>query len=95
MRLTITMDLYARHEDSPQPWTESRVSPGQDVGRARFAEKAFERAESDQTKQVCTGFSSWDGEQGYSARLVVKYVIAPAASEVANALPVAISGVAQ
>jgi hypothetical protein len=95
LSVVTTMDLYARHEDSPQPWTESRVSPGQDVGRARFAEKAFERAESDQTKQVCTGFSSWDGEQGYSARLVVKYVIAPAASEVANALPVAISGVAQ
>jgi hypothetical protein len=87
------MVLYARPEDSPQPWTESRVSPGQAVGRARFADKAFERAESDQTKQVCTGFSSWDGEQGYSARLVVKYVIAPAASEVANVLP--ISGVTQ
>jgi len=88
-----TMDLYARPEDSSQPWTESRVSSGQSVGRARFADKPFERPESDQTKQVCTGFSSWDGEQGYSARLVVKYVTAPAASEVANALP--ISRVAQ
>jgi hypothetical protein len=93
LAVVTTMDLYARPEDSSQPWTESRVSPGQAVGRARFADKPFERAESDQTKQVCTGFSSWDGEQGYSARLVVKYVTAPAASEVANALP--ISGVAQ
>ena len=76
-----TMDLYARPENSSQPWTESRVSPGQPVGRARFADKTFERAESDQTKQVCTGFSSWDGEQGYSARLVVKFVAAAVASE--------------
>jgi len=89
------MDLYARPEDSPQPWTGSRVAPGQDVGRARFADKVFERAESDQAKQVCTTFASWNGEQGYSARLVVKYVIAPAASEVSNAPLVPISGVAQ
>jgi hypothetical protein len=89
------MVLYARAEDSPQPWSESRVDPGHAVGRARFADKAFERAESDQTKQVCTGFSSWDGEHGYSARLVVKYVIAPAASAVSNAVLVPNSGVAQ
>jgi hypothetical protein len=95
LAVVTAMDLFARPEDSPQPWSDSRIAPGQDVGRARFADKAFERAESDQTKQVCTGFSSWDGEHGYSARLVVKYVIVPAASEVANALPVAISGVAQ
>jgi hypothetical protein len=92
--MVTAMDLYARPEDSPQPWSESRVAPGQDVGRARFADKAFERAESDQTKQVCTGFSSWDGEHGYSARLLVKYVIVPAASEVSNALLVPTSAVA-
>jgi hypothetical protein len=78
------MTLFARPEDSLNPWTESRV-PGQDLGRARFADKTFERAESDQTKQVCTDFSSWDGERGYSARLVVKYVMAPAPSEASNA----------
>jgi len=94
LAVVTAMDLYARPEDSPQPWGESRVAPGQDVGRARFADKAFERAESDQTKQVCTGFSSWDGEHGYSARLVVKYANVPAASEASNALPVPTSGVA-
>ena len=95
LAVVTAMVMYARPEDSPQPWSESRVTPGQDVGRARFADKAFERAESDQTKQVCTGFTSWDGEHGYSARLVVKYVIAPAASEVSNAQLVPTSGVAQ
>jgi len=72
-------DLYARPEDSTQPWSESRVAPGQQVGRVRFADKTFERAESDETKQICTGFSSWDGEHGYTARLDLKYGIAPAA----------------
>jgi Flp pilus assembly protein TadG len=95
LAVVTAMVLYARPEDSPQPWTESRVAPGQEVGRARFADKAFERAESDQTKQVCTGFSSWDSEHGYSARFVVKYVIVPAASEVSNAPLAPISGVAQ
>jgi hypothetical protein len=89
------MDLYARPDDSPQPWSESRVAPGHDAGRARFAEKAFERAESDQTKQVCTGFSSWDGEHGYSARLVVKYVMVAAASPVSSALLAPNSAAAQ
>src|SRR5258708_40228965 len=60
LAVVTAMVLYARPEDSSQPWTESRVTPGQQVGRARFADKSFERAESDQSKQVCTGFSSWD-----------------------------------
>jgi hypothetical protein len=89
------MVLYARPEDSAQSWAESQVAPGQDVGRARFADKAFERTDSDQWKQVCTGFSSWDGEKAYSARLVVKYVLAPAASEVSNASLAPIAGVGQ
>jgi hypothetical protein len=94
LAVVTAMALYARPEDSPQPWTESRV-PGQDFGHARFADKTFERAESPQTKQVCTDFSSWDGERGYSARLVVKYVMAPAPSEVSNEQLVPVSGVTQ
>jgi hypothetical protein len=72
--------LYARPENSQQPWAESRVAPGQDVGHARFADKTFERNESEQTKQVCASFSTWDGELAYSARLVVTYGAAPAAA---------------
>jgi Flp pilus assembly protein TadG len=89
------MDLYARPEDSTQPWSESRVAAGQDIGRARFADKAFERAESDQTKQVCTGFTTWDGDKRYSARLVVKYVIAAASNEASNAQLAPISAAAK
>ncbi len=70
--------VYARPEDSPQTWADSKVAPGQDLGKARFADKPFERAESDRTKQICTGFSAWDGEHAYSARLVVRYAAAPA-----------------
>jgi len=95
LAVVTTTVLYARPEDSPQPWSESRVAAGQEAGRVRFADKDFERAESEETKQVCTGFSSWDGEHGYTARLVVKYVIAPAASEVSNALLVPVSAAAQ
>lgn len=85
--------LYARPEESQKPWTDSRVAPGQDVGRARFADKTFERAESEQTKQVCTGFSTWDAEQAYSARLVVTFTHSPAAHEVSQAAVVPISDV--
>jgi hypothetical protein len=78
--------LYARPENSARPWVESRVAPGQDIGRARFAEKTFERSESEHTKQVCTGFSAWDGEQAFSARLVVTYGTSAVAREVSNAV---------
>jgi hypothetical protein len=84
--------LYARPENSPQPWAESRVAPGQDIGRARFAEKIFERDESLQTKQVCTGFSAWDGEQAYSARMVVTFGASTVAREVSNAVVAPIAG---
>jgi hypothetical protein len=85
------MALYARFEDSPQTWTESRVTPGQDVGRARFAGNPFERAESDRMKQVCTNFSAWDGEHAYRARLVVKYAAPPASREVSHVVVAPIS----
>jgi hypothetical protein len=77
--------LYARPDDSSQPWIDSRVAPGQDVGRARFADKPVERPESDLTKQVCAGFSAWDSDHAYSARLVVKYGAAGTTPEAANA----------
>ena len=77
------MALYARPEESPRSWSDSRVAPGQDVGQARFSDKPFERPESDQSRQVCAGFSDWDGQQAYSARLVVKYGPGPAPREAA------------
>jgi hypothetical protein len=84
-------DLYARGESSQRPWAESRVAAGQDLGRARFADAGFERSDSEQTKQVCTSFSSWDADQAYSARLVVTYAApAPAGSAPgASAAPLA------
>ena len=77
--------LYARPEGSTQPWTDFRAAPGQEVGRTRFGDKPFERAESDQTRQVCTGFSTWDGERAYVVRLLVKYSAGPAADTSATA----------
>jgi hypothetical protein len=78
--------LYARPENSPQTWARSRVAPGEDIGRARFAEKIFERSESLQTKQICTAFSAWDAEQAYSARLVVTFGASTVAREVSNSV---------
>ena len=76
--------LYARPEDSQQAWEDSRVAPGGDVGRARFADKLFERTESTRSRQVCTSFSVWDGDHAYSARLMVRYTPAVSAESVAN-----------
>jgi hypothetical protein len=83
---TVTeMVLYARPEGSRQAWGDSRTSAGQDVGRSRFADKPFDRVESDQTRQACTEFAVWDAERAYSARLVVRYALAPAVRVVSHA----------
>jgi hypothetical protein len=83
--------LFARPEDSTRPWADSRVTAGQDIGRARFADKTFERTESERTKQVCAGFFAWDGEQAISARLVIKYAPSSTAPEMSQVVVAPIS----
>jgi hypothetical protein len=85
------LGLYARPEDSPQPWAGSRATPGQEVGRVRFADKTIERAESDQIKQVCVAFSAWDSEHATSARLVVRYAVSPPKPEVSQVVVAPVS----
>jgi hypothetical protein len=87
------IDLYARPDDAPQSGTESPVAPGQDVGHARFADKPFERPESEQTKLACAVFTSWNGTRAYTARLVAKYSFAPIESETSSASLILTSGV--
>lgn len=84
---------YARPEESAQPWGDSRAAPGQDLGQARFVDKAMERSESDQTKQVCSVFASWNGERAYAARLVVTYAVAAAQDGVPHAVLIPVAGV--
>jgi len=68
------VQLYIRSEDSKQPWNESRVQPGQEVGEARFAEKFSERPEEG-AKLVCQGFANWSHDKSRLARIVVKYAL--------------------
>jgi hypothetical protein len=89
--IVIDTGLYARPEDSPRPWADSRVAAGQDAGRSRFADKTTERVESERTKQECAAFSTWDGEQATSARLVVKYAVAPPSAEMSQVVVAPIS----
>jgi hypothetical protein len=80
--------LYARPEGDPRPWVEAAATPGQDIGKARFAEKAVERADTDTLRQVCTNFSAWDGQRSYAARMMVRFSdrrAAPPASQAALA----------
>jgi hypothetical protein len=83
--------LFARPEGSTQPWTDSRVEPGQSAGHVRFADKIVERSESDEAKQVCIDFASWDGEHAYAARLVVTFATPAVGHEVQGAAFVPVS----
>jgi hypothetical protein len=68
------VDLFARAEDSQQPWSEARVTPGQDLRGGRFAASHFERADPDGSRQVCQSFAHWSSDKGRTVRIVVRYV---------------------
>ena len=68
------VQLFARPEDSQQPWSEVRVSAGQDAGHAKFIDAPLERV-IEGGKQVCNGFASWSSDKGRTGRMVVRYTL--------------------
>lgn len=74
------VQLYSRLESSTSPWSEHRVTSGQDVGAGRFIETHFERPDGDKSKDVCQKFAHWNAETGRVVRIVVQYDLQPAAN---------------
>ena len=66
------VDLYVRQSDAAGRWNDSRLTPGQASGQARFAAKPVEIADGAALKQVCIGFAQWS-DQPRTARMVVHY----------------------
>lgn len=69
------VELFARPEESQQPWSEVRVTAGRDLGGGRFATSHFERADADGTRQVCQPFTHWSSDKGRTVRILVRYII--------------------
>ena len=67
------VELYARAEDSQQPWPETRMTPGQVAAAGRFADNYFERPDADGTRLVCQSFAHWNSEKGRAVRILVRY----------------------
>jgi hypothetical protein len=67
------VELFARTDDSQQPWADARVTPQSPVNNGRLDEKYTERTEFDGTRQVCQGIAHWDSEKGRSMRLLVRF----------------------
>ncbi|MGH8759485.1 MAG: hypothetical protein ACREVW_08245 [Burkholderiales bacterium] len=71
---TVTeVQVFTRIEDAQQPWDEARVRAGQDAGAAKFVDAYFERAQGNESKEVCQHFAHWNSQKGRSARILVKY----------------------
>ena len=70
------VQLFARAEDSQQPWSESRVSAGQEAGNAKFIDAPLERP-VEGGKQVCHNFLSWSSDKGRTARMQCTVQIVP------------------
>jgi len=68
------VELFVRPDDSQQPWSEARVSAGQDAGSAKFIDAPLERV-IEGGKQVCNSFASWSSDKGRTGRVVVRYTL--------------------
>jgi len=67
------VELYARADDSQQPWPETRLMAGQVSAAGRFAENPFERPDSESARLVCQSFAHWNSEKGRAVRILVRY----------------------
>jgi hypothetical protein len=67
------VELYARADDSQQPWPETRLMAGQVSAAGRFAENPFERPDGDGSRLVCQSFAHWNSEKGRAVRILVRY----------------------
>jgi hypothetical protein len=73
---TVTeVQVFTRLENVQQPWDEARVQAGQDAGAARFVDAHFERAQGNESKEICQHFAHWNSQKGRSARILVKYTL--------------------
>jgi hypothetical protein len=73
---TVTeVQVFTRLDDAQQSWDEARVQVGKDTGAAKFVDAHFERARSNESKEVCQHFAHWNSLKGRSARILVKYTL--------------------
>lgn len=73
---TVTeVQMFTRLDDAQQRWDEAQVQAGKDAGAAKFVDAHFERARSNESKEVCQHFAHWNSQKGRSARIVVKYAL--------------------
>jgi hypothetical protein len=68
-----SVELFARAEDSQQPWADARVTPQAPVSNGRLDERYAERAEADGGRQICQAIAHWDSEKGRSVRVLVRF----------------------
>jgi hypothetical protein len=68
-----SVELFARTDDSQQPWADGRVTPQAPVSNGRLDDKYAERADADGSRQVCQGIAHWDSEKGRSVRVLVRF----------------------
>jgi len=65
--------LYARPASAARDWEDDRVAVEEDVGGAKFVERAYEQEQGDGSKAVCANFAQWSSDQSHAARIVVLY----------------------
>jgi hypothetical protein len=73
----LAVELFSRPADASGDWSASRQAAGQEVEKARFSDTPVETADGGRAKQICHTFVHWGSDRARSARMLVRYDLAP------------------
>jgi hypothetical protein len=72
----LAVELFSRPAEASGDWSAHRQAAGQEVEKARFSDTPVEAADG-RVKQLCHTFVHWGSDRARSARMLVRYDIAP------------------
>jgi hypothetical protein len=73
----LAVELFSRPADASGDWSASRQAAGQEVEKARFSDTPVETSDGGRAKQICHTFVHWGSDRPRSARMLVRYDVAP------------------
>lgn len=73
----LSIELFSRSAEASGDWSASRQAAGQEVEKARFGDRPVELADGGRAKQICHTFVHWGSDRARSARMLVRYDVAP------------------
>jgi hypothetical protein len=72
----LAVELFSRPADASGDWSASRQAAGRELEKTRFSDTPVEMPDG-RAKQFCHTFVHWGSDRARSARMLVRYDVAP------------------